>query len=124
MRAGDQRRPGHVAVAPGHRQPAVCAPRPRAASFGWLILAAGLTLLIVLGAGWLGSASDGNATVPVPSATTVVSIHSGETLWDVATQEAPGSAPQAVVDRIRQLNNLDDATLYPGEMLRVPVETR
>ncbi len=78
----------------------------------------GLTLLIVLGAGWLGA---GGSAVPVPSTTTLVSVHPGETLWDLATQEAPASAPVAVVDRIRQLNNLTDAVLYPGEMLRVPV---
>jgi hypothetical protein len=122
VRVGDQRRPGHHVVAPRSRQPMACAPRSRGASLGWLVLAGGLTLLIVLGTGWLASSSDGSATVPVPSSTTLISIHSGETLWDVAIQEAPSSPPQAVVDRIRELNNLDDASLYPGEMLRVPVD--
>jgi hypothetical protein len=122
VRVGDQRRPGHHAVAPRRRQPVACAPRSRGASLGWLLLAGGLTLLIVLSIGWLATSSDGSPAAPVPSSTTLVSIHSSETLWDVATEEAPSSAPQAVVDRIRQLNNLADATLYPGEMLRVPVD--
>lgn len=124
VRAGDRRRPGHVVTVHARRAPSVaCVPRSRGASLGWLILTAGVVMLIVFGAGWLLSSGGDSSSVPVPSATTVVTIHSGETLWDVATQEAPSSSPQDVVDRIRALNNIADATLYPGEQLRVPVES-
>jgi hypothetical protein len=123
VRAGDRRRPGHVITVPARRVPSVaCVPRSTGASLGWLILTAGLVTLAVFGIGWLTS-SGSTSSVPVPSATTVVTIHSGETLWGVATDEAPSSAPQDVVDRILQLNDISDATLYPGERLVVPVDT-
>lgn len=121
VRAGDQRRPGHRVSAPRRGYPVACAPRSRPLSLGWFVLAAGLVMLMVFGVGWLASGS-GPSAAPVPTATTIVSIHSGETLWDVATSEAPSAAPQAVVDRIRQLNDLTDAVLYPGERLTVPVD--
>lgn len=123
VRAGDRRRPGHVVTVPARRaQSVACAPRSRGASLGWLILTAGIVMLIVFGIGWLASTGGTSSDVPVPSATTVVTIHSGQTLWDVATSDAPSSAPQDVVDRIQQLNNISDAALYPGERLVVPVE--
>ena len=121
VRAGDRRRPGHVVSVPARRAPSVvCVPRSRGASLGWMILAAGIVMLMVFGIGWLASSGD-TSSVPVPSATTVVTIHSGETLWDVATTEAPASAPQDVVNRILQLNDISDAAVYPGERLVVPV---
>jgi hypothetical protein len=123
VRAGDGRRPGHVVHAPARRaQSVACAPRSRGASLGWLALTAGLVALIVVGIGWIGSFG-GAAATPVPSTTTVVTVHSGETLWDVATSEAPSSSPQDVVDRIRALNHIFDAAIYPGERLVVPVGT-
>ena len=123
VRAGDRRRPGHVVTVPARRaQSVACAPRSRGASLGWLALTAGLVALIVVGIGWLGSFG-GTAATPVPATTTVVTVHSGETLWNVATNEAPSSSPQDVVDRIRELNHIFDAAIYPGERLVVPVET-
>jgi hypothetical protein len=123
VRAGDRRRPGHVVTVPARRaQSVACAPRSRGASLGWLALTAGLVALIVVGIGWLGSFG-GTAATPVPATTTVVTVHSGETLWNVATSEAPSSSPQDVVDRIRELNHIFDAAIYPGERLVVPVET-
>ncbi len=123
VRAGDRRRPGHVIMAPARRAASVaCVPQSRGASLGWLILTAGIVTLIVFGAGSLLASGGDSSSVPVPTATTVVTIHSGQTLWDVATSAAPSSSPQDVVDRIRALNNITDSTLYPGERLVVPVE--
>lgn len=125
VRAGDSRRPGgHVVTAPARRRPPeVCVPRSRGASLGWLILTAGIVALIVFGIGWLGSTGGTSPSAPVPAATTVVTIHSGETLWDIATSEAPSSAPQDVINRIEALNKIAGAALQPGERLVVPVES-
>ena len=123
VRAGDQRRPGHVVTAPARRAHSVaCAPRSRGASLGWLVLTASIVMMIVIGIGLLAS-TGGTSAGSVPATTTVVTIQSGQTLWDVATDEAPSSAPQDVVDRIRALNHLVDAAIYPGERLVVPVES-
>lgn len=121
VRAGDRRRPGHVVHAPARRASVACAPRSRGASLGWLVLTGVIVAMIVVGIGWIGSFGGTSAT-PVPSTTTVVTVHSGETLWDLATNEAPSSSPQDVVDRIRELNHIFDAAIYPGERLVVPVE--
>jgi len=123
VRAGDRRRPGHVVTVPERRAASVaCAPRSRGASLGWLILTAGIVMMIVIGIGWLASFG-GTSASSIPATTTVVTIHSGETLWDVATDNAPSSAPQDVVDRIRALNHISDAAIYPGERLVVPVDS-
>jgi predicted Zn-dependent protease len=86
-------------------------------SIGWLVLVGVVTFAVVLGLSWsMGSTSDS-----IPTRTTTVQVHSGQTLWTVAQHAAPSASAAAVVDRIRSLNGLgDDAVLYPGELLRVP----
>jgi hypothetical protein len=82
-----------------------------------LVLAGVLTFLAVLGIGW----SAGSSGPAVPSQTQVAQVRAGDTLWSVAHRLDPAASTGAVVDRIRQLNSLDvDATVYPGELLRVP----
>jgi predicted Zn-dependent protease len=56
----------------------------------------------------------------VPRRTMVVEVHSGETLWDLAERAAPHSPPQAVAERIRQLNGMRGSSVYPGQPLLVP----
>jgi LysM domain len=112
------RRPAPLVAAPLRVAARPCAPRPIAGSVGWLVLLAGLTFLVVLGIGW---STGGQDTDSIPNATQVVQVHPGDTLWSVAERMAPAAAPVAVVDRIRQLNGLDeDSTVYPGELLQVP----
>ncbi|WP_328308956.1 LysM peptidoglycan-binding domain-containing protein [Actinomycetospora sp. NBC_00405] len=60
------------------------------------------------------------AAAPVPSGTTVTVVGSGESLSDVAGRIAPGSDADAVVGRIRELNELDGSSLAPGRPLVVP----
>ncbi|AXB48557.1 hypothetical protein A4R43_16815 [Amycolatopsis albispora] len=74
--------------------------------------------VVVAGFGLLADAM----TAPVPSQTAVVSVAPGETLWDVAERMAPSSDGAAVVDRIRDLNRLDERGLVPGLPLEVPTE--
>ncbi|OXM47152.1 hypothetical protein CFP71_35905 [Amycolatopsis thailandensis] len=59
----------------------------------------------------------------VPEQTTTVSVSEGETLADLAARFAPGSDTGAVVDKIKELNSLEDAVLVPGLPLTVPVAT-
>jgi LysM repeat protein len=56
----------------------------------------------------------------VPERTNIVHVQVGETLWDVAERNAPHSDPDAVVSRIRELNNLPDSDIVPGQPLVVP----
>lgn len=117
----DGRRPGRLVAAPRPVRTAECPPRRGFGSIGWLALVAGLTFVVVFAFSW---ASDGSSAAPVPATTVVVQVRPGQTLWDVARQNAPGSRPDQVVDRIMQLNQLSDDAVYPGELLRVPSSVR
>lgn len=57
---------------------------------------------------------------PLPATTKVVYVQPGENLWAIAQSAAPASAPDAVVQRIHELNGLGDSALHPGQALRVP----
>jgi hypothetical protein len=113
----DGRRPARLVAAPQRGSVGACGPVPVARSLGWLVLVGALAFLVVLGIGW----STGAASVPVPQHTVLVQVHQGETLWNMARRMVPSAPPAAVVDKIRELNGLDeDSALYPGELLRVP----
>jgi len=52
---------------------------------------------------------------------TSVTVHSGDTLWSIASSHAgPSSDVQEAVDRITAANHLTGGTLQPGEHLRIP----
>ncbi|TVS99467.1 LysM peptidoglycan-binding domain-containing protein [Amycolatopsis bartoniae] len=64
----------------------------------------------------------GQLTPPVPTRTATVTVGEGQSLWDVAHQYAPDADANAVVARIRQLNNLGGDAVVPGLPLTVPVD--
>lgn len=114
----DRRRPARLVAASARRSAIFCAPRVSVRSIGWLVLAAVLTFVVVLGLGW---ASGGQDSAAIPDRTVLVQVHQGETLWTVAHRMAPSASPAAVVDRIRRLNGLDTSSvLFPGQLLQVP----
>ncbi|WP_375500215.1 LysM peptidoglycan-binding domain-containing protein [uncultured Jatrophihabitans sp.] len=57
-----------------------------------------------------GSTSAGPATV---------TVHSGDTLWALASRIAPERDPRAEVADLRRLNHLTDPSVMPGQVLRV-----
>lgn len=84
---------------------------------GRLVVAVGLALLIVV-VGLLVSRD-----VQAQSPDRVVQVHRGDTLWSVAHHYAPSEDPVVAVERIRRANHLSGYTIYPGEQLRVPVDS-
>ncbi len=83
------------------------------------LLAAGITV-------WLGLVAQiggvvGSSPAAVPNRLAVVQVHSGETLHQVAHRVAPDAPVTQVVDRIRELNNLDTAAVDAGQTLIAPV---
>ncbi|MDT7727702.1 MAG: hypothetical protein QOI21_4278 [Actinomycetota bacterium] len=121
-RAGESRRPPTRARVVAGRRPATvapCAPRPMTVRWPWLT---GLAVAACLAITGLGLLAGGMATAEVPAGTAVVSVAPGETLSDLAARFAPNSDTGAVVERIKQLNMLEDATLVPGIPLTVPAE--
>lgn len=85
------------------------------------LLAAGFAMFAVIAFSGTVLAQMVDSMAPaVPDRTAVVSVGAGESLWDVARQNAPGSDPQAVVDRIAELNDLQGGAVPAGASLVVP----
>lgn len=49
-----------------------------------------------------------------------ITIESGQTLWDLAEQVAPGSNPQDWMQDVVNLNGLTSTDLKPGQRLALP----
>jgi Tfp pilus assembly protein FimV len=73
----------------------------------------------VIGGGAALATRDSGA--PAGSFTTVT-VGSGESLWSIAEEVAPGHDPRDVVDGIVRLNALDDVTIAVGQSLSIPAE--
>jgi hypothetical protein len=98
-----------------------CRERAAHRSVGWLV-SAGLGLCVAAWVvfavlSWSGAGGQG---APVPDRTALVQVRSGENLGELARRAAPGSDPDAVVRRIRELNGLDGSDLRAGQPLVVP----
>jgi LysM domain len=83
------------------------------------LIAAGITV-------WLGLVAQfggvlGSSPAAVPGRLAVIQVQSGETLHQVAQRVAPDAPIGQVVDRIRELNQLDSAALDAGQTLITPV---
>ncbi len=100
-------------------------PREDARSEGvwWLVAVAACTFLVVLVAGFVGI-SGGSVTPPSSSATTVVQVEPGDTLWGLASRHAPQADTAAVVQRMVDRNGLEGSVVRPGESLIVPFADR
>lgn len=88
-----------------------------------LVLAAGAAL-ITLWLGLLASLSAGHGAAAPAMATervAVVRVHAGETLQHLAGRVAPDLPTDQVVDRIRELNDLDSVAVDAGQTLIAPM---
>jgi len=50
----------------------------------------------------------------------IVTVEPGQSLWDVAASLAPEADPRDVIADLASLNQLDSATVQPGQELAVP----
>jgi nucleoid-associated protein YgaU len=67
---------------------------------------------------WLAALS-APAASPAPAGAPVsVTVHSGDTLWSIATRVAPDRDPRAEVATLQQLNHLSGVTLQAGQVLK------
>lgn len=105
------------------RVAAVAAVRPaplRLTRRGRLTVFLAALTLALLAAVALGATSAATDEPGSPASTRVVMIGSGDTLWGVAEAVAEPGETQAMVLRIMELNGLDDASVAPGQQVRVP----
>ena len=49
-----------------------------------------------------------------------VTVHSGDTLWGIATEHYPGEDPRGAIERIQDANGLTGAELATGQELVLP----
>lgn len=82
------------------------------------LIAAGITVWLGLVA-QLGGVAGSDA--PVPGRLAVVQVQTGETLQQVAHRVAPDAPVGQVVERIRELNQLDSVALDAGQTLIAPI---
>lgn len=73
--------------------------------------------LAVVGGGAALASNDSGAAV---GAFTEITVMSGETLWSIAEDVAPGVDPRDVVAEITRLNALDDASVAAGQRIAIP----
>lgn len=57
-----------------------------------------------------------------PQGYQTVTVGPGESLWTIASARYPGVDTRVKVDEILRVNGLHEASVYPGETLRVPAE--
>lgn len=85
------------------------------------LIAAAITVWLGLVA-QLGAPVDAaDTTTSVPSRLAVVQVQSGESLQQLAQRIAPDAPMSAMVESIRELNELDSAAVDAGQTLIAPV---
>lgn len=93
--------------------------RGRAALTGLLAVpvVAGALLFAVNGGGAMADSSQAQAV----GAFDYVTVHAGQSLWELAETVAPAADPRDVISEIMTLNQLDTVTVLPGQLLAIPL---
>lgn len=74
---------------------------------------------VVIGAGQVADASSDRGPIAEGEHSSLV-VQSGQTLWGIALEVAPGHDPRLVISQIRDLNGLGTRLIVPGQTLIVP----
>jgi anti-sigma-K factor RskA len=82
-----------------------------------VVVAAVVVILVVSAAAFAAA----RAVNPSPAPTRVVTVQSGQSLWQVAAAVSSSADVSDTADEIRSLNHLGGTTLTPGQVLLVPV---
>jgi hypothetical protein len=74
-------------------------------------------VLVLLLAGGVAASTTGSET-----AYQTYRVAVGDTLWEIAADHMdPGDDVRKMVFRIREVNDLDEAVIFPGQELRIPI---
>jgi LysM repeat protein len=109
--------PARRPVPAGRGRPRQRPGRLRLTRRGRLVLTI-LVMLLATGVGLLVSTSGG--ATPPPR---VVRVQQGDTLWSIADRYGASRDPVTEIEQIRHLNHLSGSTIYPGQVLLVPVSS-
>ena len=90
--------------------------------------AVGLSLLVVIGAGFSAVSSAAavshHSSTPITSGYVRVTVAPGETLWSLAALVGGDKDLSVVVDQIVEANALSSSDLTVGERLWIPARTK
>ncbi len=104
-----------------HARAAASAAAPRAVRLtrrGRLVVAVVVLAVVTMVSLWVGGAAFGG-TAAAPQVRVVV--QSGDTLWSIARDAAPGADPRATIEALREINQLrPESSLVPGQSLLLP----
>ena len=78
-----------------------------------------LTLVVVAIVGFSMGRVSTQAAGPRPAQPTVT-VHPGETLWEIAARVAPHADPRALVLQIEAINHLGGPRVFTGQQLLLP----
>jgi nucleoid-associated protein YgaU len=84
-----------------------------------IALAIVVTAVAAAWAGPIARATTG-AAEPVPVARSTYVVQRGDSLWAIAEDLSGGADPRPLVDAIARANDVDPATLAPGQTLVIP----
>lgn len=100
-------------------------PQLRLTRRGKSLIVAATVALIAIAAVMFGPSSTATDQAGTPQDTTMVRVHSGLTLWQIAADANPDGDIRATVDEIVELNSLPNASsLQMGSEIAVPVYGR
>ncbi|MGY0232408.1 LysM peptidoglycan-binding domain-containing protein [Longispora urticae] len=85
---------------------------------GRLVLTTVLTAVFL---GGLALAAPTSVASGVPAESKVAVVRQGDSLWTVAVRELPQMDTYRAVRRLRELNDLSDGVVHPGQHLVLPV---
>jgi len=93
-----------------------------------LTLLVALPVVIALVVGFFAGASalaEGAAPAgTAPASFEYVTVQPGQSLWELASELAPGADPRDVIQEIKALNALDSSAVNPGQRLAIPASLR
>ncbi|MBU5672478.1 LysM peptidoglycan-binding domain-containing protein [Paenibacillus brevis] len=80
-----------------------------------------LLLLSVTGTGVVSAFASSDSSSNKQESATVVIVHGGDTLWEIALDNKPASEDTRVyVERIKRFNDLHSSNIRVGDTLRMP----
>lgn len=51
-----------------------------------------------------------------------INVREGDTLWSIASQYTENKEIREVIYEITKANNLHDASIYPGDIIKIPLQ--
>ena len=84
-----------------------------------VVFALAVAVLVAVGV-FLAAGSVATSDRGEGAPTTIITVGTGETLWEIAAERAEDGDVREMMVRIERLNALDDSLLEAGQRLRVP----